>query len=188
MTARISLNHKGRASYTALQSLEDQPQRQLDDARLRVGDTTLGSAGAGNLAERCAGERGIWRPEQRVVQRVKHLGAKLELYSLVNVRPFSNAQIKIRSCGSAECIPSKRSVCPLRRIVHRIESLRGCGGQSTCGERGGIEEIVAGSSIERLRNTRIEILDRCDLIHSHEVLIAGARWARAGSISAQICE
>ena len=128
--------------------LEDKPQRQLDDARLRVADTAAGNAGAGNLTERAAGERGIWISKQWMVQRVEHLGAELQPCSLVNVRPFSDAEIKIRSRRSTECVPANVPICPLRRIVHRIESLSGRGSQATGRKRVGIEEVVAAPSVE----------------------------------------
>src|SRR5262245_48843654 len=71
--------------------LEEQPQRQLDDARLRVRDAAAGRAGAGNLTKRAAGEGGVWSSEQWMVQSVEHFRAELQPHSLVNIRPFSDA-------------------------------------------------------------------------------------------------
>jgi len=95
--------------FLAVDLLEDKPQRQLDDARLRL----CGAAGTGNLAESAAGDGGIWISEQRMVQRVEHVRTELQLYPFIDVRPFSDAQIDVGPCGSAECIPAARPVCAL---------------------------------------------------------------------------
>ena len=106
----------GRASRFIL---EKQLQRELDDARLRVGCAARGR----NLTKSSAGERRIRITEQGQIRQIEHFRPELQLTTLINVGDLGNAHIDIGSRWPAERIPSKSAVRPLRRIVDRIEAL-----------------------------------------------------------------
>src|SRR5262249_57382198 len=106
--------------------------------------------------------------EHRMVEDVEHVRPELQDSGLLDVRPLRNAQIQHRSRRSPNSVPAKVSVRSLGRIVDRIESLCRCSEQSRSGECIGIEVVVTGSAIERLRYARIKIGNWRNLIRSHE--------------------
>src|SRR5437867_7172460 len=97
-------------------------QRELDDARLRVGCASRGR----NLTKSSARDGRIRITEQCEIRQIEHFRPELQLTTLINVGDLGNAHIDIGPRWPAERIPSKSAVRALRRIVNGIKALSGC--------------------------------------------------------------
>ena len=131
---------------TAATVLERQAQCQLNDSGLRV----RAAAGTRDLTERSRCDIYLGVPEQRMVHCIEYISPELDLSLLIDVGNLRDAHIDVRSRWTAKRVPPKRAVRSLRRIVDRIKSLSGRGGQRGSGERVRIEEKVTGLSADSL--------------------------------------
>src|SRR4030095_4129259 len=145
--------------------------RQLNYSRRRVRRATR----AGNLAESSSCDARVRITEESQVRNIEPTRTKLEPPPFIYVGDFTDTDVHIRSRWSAKCIPTQRTVGSLRRVVHRIKALSDGRGECCSRKRTRIQEVVALSSVDRLRHVRIEVGYGSDQIRSQQVLVAYRR-------------